>query len=220
MIINEVCGRSNGKQATWNEYINRMIHLMAEQLSTDYHSAAWVINHYFQQAKSQIDNQVQLKPDYYKYYKIGDGKMKVMISLPMNGRKKKEVEARIQKLKEDFAKLHIDVVDSFLTDEIENSYHPGVYYLGRTLTQFMHNVDAVYFDKDWETARGCRIERQICEEYGIMTLDDSFFKQENEVHIKRQFGTDNIRIMPCKSEIEKYGVDIYNHIPRIDGLEG
>ena len=103
--------------------------------------------------------------------------MKVMISLPMNGRKKEEVEARMQKLKEDFAKLHIDVVDSFLTDEIENSYHPGVYYLGRTLTQFMHNVDAVYFDDGWEKARGCRIERNICNEYDIKILDESFFMQ-------------------------------------------
>ena len=100
--------------------------------------------------------------------------MKVMISLPMNGRKNEEVEARMQKLKEDFAKLHIDVVDSFITDEIENSNHPGVYYLGRTLTQFMHNVDAVYFDDGWINARGCRIENAICQEYGIKILDFNF----------------------------------------------
>lgn len=102
--------------------------------------------------------------------------MKVMISLPMNGRKNKEVKERMKELKEKFASLHIDVIDSFITDEIENSYHPGVYYLGRTLTQFMHNVDAVYFDKDWETARGCRIERNICNEYNIKILDESFFR--------------------------------------------
>ena len=102
--------------------------------------------------------------------------MKVMISLPMNGRKNEEVKERMKELKEKFASLHIDVIDSFITDEIENSYHPGVYYLGRTLTQFMHNVDAVYFDKDWETTRGCRIERDICNEYNIKILDESFFR--------------------------------------------
>lgn len=101
--------------------------------------------------------------------------MKVMISLPMNGRKDNEIKKRIKELTEKFAKLHIDVVDSFLTDEIENSYHPGVYYLGRTLTNFMHNVDAVYFDKGWSEARGCRVERNICEEYGIKILDQNFF---------------------------------------------
>lgn len=123
--------------------------------------------------------------------------MKVMISLPMNGRKKEEVEARMQKLKEDFAKLHIDVVDSFLTDEIENSYHPGVYYLGRTLTQFMHNVDAVYFDKDWETARGCRIERNICNEYDIKILDESFFIQPTITTVG--LPKDSYGIQLCKS---------------------
>ena len=100
--------------------------------------------------------------------------MKVMISLPMNGRKNEEVEARIQKLKEDFAKLHIDVVDSFITDEIENSNHPGVYYLGRTLMNFMHDVDAVYFDEGWIEARGCRIENAVCQEYGIKILTPDF----------------------------------------------
>lgn len=100
--------------------------------------------------------------------------MKVMISMPMNGRKNEEVEARMKKLKEDFAKLHIDVVDSFITDTIEGSNHPGVYYLGRTLTQFMHNVDAVYFDEGWIEARGCRIENAICQEYDIKILDYHF----------------------------------------------
>ena len=100
--------------------------------------------------------------------------MKVMISMPMNGRKNEEVEARMKKLKEDFAKLHIDVVDSFITDEIENSNHPGVYYLGRTLMNFMHDVDAVYFDEGWIEARGCRIENAVCQEYGIKILDFNF----------------------------------------------
>ena len=38
----------------------------------------------------------------------------------------------------------------------------------------MHNVDAVYFDDGWEKARGCRIERNICNEYDIKILDESF----------------------------------------------
>lgn len=110
--------------------------------------------------------------------------MKVMISLPMNGRKNDEIKERIKELKEKFAKLHIDVIDSFLTDEIENSYHPGVYYLGRTLTQFMHNVDAVYFDDGWEKARGCRIENAVCQEYGIKILTPDFLFEPKMYNIK------------------------------------
>ena len=110
--------------------------------------------------------------------------MRVMISLPMNGRKNDEIKERIKELKEKFAKLHIDVIDSFLTDEIEGSNHPGVYYLGRTLTQFMHNVDAVYFDDGWEKARGCRIENAICQEYGIKILTPDFLFEPKIYNIK------------------------------------
>lgn len=115
--------------------------------------------------------------------------MKVMISLPMNGRKNEEIKERMKELKEKFAKLHIDVIDSFLTDEIENSYHPGVYYLGRTLTQFMHNVDAVYFDDGWFEARGCRIENAICQEYGIKILKPDFLFEPTQPHIKNCMDT-------------------------------
>lgn len=105
--------------------------------------------------------------------------MKVMISLPMNGKKDSDVRKRMKELTKEFDKLHIEVVDSFLTDEVKNSYHPAVYYLGRTLMKFMHNVDAVYFDEGWKEARGCRIERKICEEYGIKILDTDFLSRND-----------------------------------------
>lgn len=193
---------------------NIMIHDMADQLTTDYHGQSWIINYYFQKAKQKL--------------KGGKPVMKVMISQPMNGIPDSEVRRIQNELKERFAKYHIEVVDSFLTEEVDtNLRNKGVFYLGRTIQKFLSDVDAVYFVNGWQRARGCKIERQICEEYGIMILDDSFFKQENEVHIKRQFGMDKIQIMPCKNENQKYGVEMwsgttpdnYNHIPRIDGME-
>ena len=193
---------------------NIMIHDMADQLTTDYHGQSWIINYYFQKAKQKL--------------KGGKPVMKVMISQPINGIPDSEVRRIQNELKERFAKYHIEVVDSFLTEEVDtNLRNKGVFYLGRTIQKFLSDVDAVYFVNGWQRARGCKIERQICEEYGIMILDDSFFKQENEVHIKRQFGMDKIQIMPCKNENQKYGVemwsgttpDTYNHIPRIDGME-
>lgn len=200
---------------------NIMIHDMADQLTTDYHGQSWVINYYFQKAKQKL--------------KGGKQVMKVMISQPMNGVPDSEVRRIQNELKERFAKYHIEVVDSFLTEEADtNLRNQGVFYLGRTIQKFLSDVDAVYFVNGWQRARGCKIERQICEEYDIMILDDSFFKQENEVHIKRQFGMDKIQIMPCKSEDNIYGItvtntasrqfdkidtDTYKHIPRIDGME-
>ena len=34
----------------------------------------------------------------------------------------------------------------------------------------MSEVDAVYFCKDWSKVRGCKIERQIAENYGYKIL--------------------------------------------------
>lgn len=118
--------------------------------------------------------------------------MKVMISLPMSGRNDDEVKARMSYLKKEFAKLHIEVVDSFITDKIEGSNYPGVYYLGRTLTQFMHNVDAVYFDDGWFEARGCRIENAVCKEYGIKILTSDFLFEPTKPHIKNCMDTAKI----------------------------
>lgn len=106
--------------------------------------------------------------------------MKVMISLPMNGRKKEEVEKRLKELTAEFKKMHIDVVHSFDTKEIKvDSNNPRVFYLGRTIMKYMHDVDAVYFDKGWNDAKGCRIERAICREYGIKILDTDFLSKDD-----------------------------------------
>lgn len=182
------------------------VHKMAEQLTTDYHGIPWVVNHYIKEGINDVE---------------GRKNMKVMISQPMNGVPDEEVKKIQQDLKEKFAKLHIEVIDSFITDEIKDSNHPGVYYLGRTLMNFMHDVDAVYFVEGWNKARGCRIERHICEEYGIKILDWKFFRDPRdyeETHIKHSF--DGVRIMPCKSEPQKEQYQITcseeNHIPRID----
>lgn len=105
--------------------------------------------------------------------------MKVMISQPMNGIPDDEIRRIRLELTEKFANMHIEVVDSYFIEEAPyDTYHPNVYYLGRTIMQAMCNVDAVYFAKGWNNARGCRIERKICEEYGIKILDENFFKNE------------------------------------------
>lgn len=106
--------------------------------------------------------------------------MKVMISIPMHGKKKEEVEKRLKELTAEFKKMHIDVVHSFDTKEIKvDSNNPRIYYLGRTIMKYMHDVDAVYFDKGWQDARGCRIERAICREYGIKILDTDFLSKND-----------------------------------------
>lgn len=45
----------------------------------------------------------------------------------------------------------------------------------------MGKVDAVYFTKDWQMARGCRIERQIAKEYGVKILDYDFLEEKETI---------------------------------------
>ena len=104
--------------------------------------------------------------------------MKVMISIPMNGRTESEVKEQKRKIKEAFAKLHIEVVNSVFMEEVEGYNHTALYYIAKSI-DVMGKVDAVYFVKDWETARGCRIERQICEAYGVKILEYDFIQEEN-----------------------------------------
>lgn len=40
-------------------------------------------------------------------------------------------------------------------------------------------VDAVLFADGWQQARGCVIERKICEHYNIKILDEDFLKLAN-----------------------------------------
>ena len=105
--------------------------------------------------------------------------MRVMISQPMAGKHDADVKAIREELIEKFKELHIEVVDSFDTkDAPAGVYNPSVYYLGRTIMNWLHSVDAVYFVDGWRDARGCRIEHEICKEYGIKCLYSDFFEKD------------------------------------------
>lgn len=108
--------------------------------------------------------------------------MKVMISIPMNGRKESEVKEEKRKIKEAFAKLHIEVVNSiFLEEPRQGEYnHEALYYIAKSI-DVMGKVDAVYFVKDWQSARGCRIERKIAQEYGVKILDYDFLEEKETI---------------------------------------
>lgn len=196
----------------------QMIYDMADRLTTPIHGQSWIINHHFQQAKNKIKNK-------------GDEQiMKVMISQPMNGIPDEKIKQIQNDLKEKFAKYHIEVVDSFLTEEADTTLrNKGVFYLGRTLMNFLSDVDAVYFVDGWQSARGCRIERKICEEYDIMILDNSFFNKQTITNSEIKFrpfltktDTSKSTISPYKDEatwegVEKsFGPEVGTHISYID----
>ena len=110
--------------------------------------------------------------------------MKVMISLPMRNRSDEEIKRQIKDISEQFAKLHIDTVDNFFTEEIEGYNNEALFYLGKSI-DLIGKVDAVYFAPGWRTARGCIIERRGCEEYGVKLLDEDFLLPKSQCQVKR-----------------------------------
>lgn len=99
--------------------------------------------------------------------------MKVMISIPMAGKHDEVVKKEYNDIVEKFKKLHIEVVDTYFTDDTTDISRPGIYFLAKSIDA-MRDVDAVYFADGWRNARGCEIEHQVCLKYGIKILYSDF----------------------------------------------
>ena len=46
-----------------------------------------------------------------------------------------------------------------------------LWYLGEAIKK-LGDCDACYFCKDWRKYKGCRIEREVCELYGIEIIEE------------------------------------------------
>ena len=100
--------------------------------------------------------------------------MRVMISQPMNNRNEEDILEERKQIIEKFKNMHIDVIDTFYKDEVPADYHSGVYFLGKSIKD-MAKVDAIFMCNGWRAARGCRIEKQVAQDYGIKILYEDFF---------------------------------------------
>lgn len=105
--------------------------------------------------------------------------MEILISQPMAGVPDEELRKRFTKLKEQFAKMHINVINNIWEDDIpEGKYYcEPLFYLSQSIDA-IGKVDAVYFAEGWQEARGCRVEHLICREYGIKCLYPDFFEKD------------------------------------------
>ena len=92
----------------------------------------------------------------------------VFISQPMNGLSNIEILAARNRAKRHFEHSDYTVLESYFGNDFENSNVPnkGLLYLGESL-KLMAKADLVYFCKGWQNARGCVIEQQAAEAYGI-----------------------------------------------------
>ena len=99
---------------------------------------------------------------------------KAMISQPMNGLTDEEIEKTRNKAIKHLERLGYKVVNTLFTDEwysdssmkargVENI---PLCFLAKSLEN-MSLCSVAYFCDGWEDARGCRIEHETAEEYGL-----------------------------------------------------
>lgn len=109
---------------------------------------------------------------------------KAMISQPMNGLTDEEIEKNRNKAKRHLERLGYKVVNTLFTDDwysessmkdrgVENI---PLCFLAKSLEN-MSLCSVAYFCDGWEDARGCRIEHDAAEAYGL----DIIYAEDEEV---------------------------------------
>ena len=96
---------------------------------------------------------------------------KLFISQPMKGKTNEEIEAeRAKAVEEAKAVLNddVEVIDSFFKDAPVDAR--PLWFLGKSI-ELLSVADAVYFAKDWDKYRGCKIEHSCAVEYGIEVIE-------------------------------------------------
>lgn len=100
--------------------------------------------------------------------------MKLFISQGMNGKTDEEILAERRILTERAERAlgcEVEVLDTFFTDYTPDANYQGVAFLGKSLI-YLADADAAIFGEGWENYRGCRIEHQVCVDYGVPIINE------------------------------------------------
>ena len=97
---------------------------------------------------------------------------KLFISQPMNDKHDEDIlwerqEALLQVVAE--YGEEVELIDSFF----QNAPHEArpLWFLGKSL-ELLAGADIVYFVPGWEKTRGCRIQHECAEQYGLRIVHD------------------------------------------------
>lgn len=104
---------------------------------------------------------------------------KAMISQPMAGKTDEEIAAARDLAVAKLRQMGYEVVNTYFTDEWysdEAMKERGVVqvplcFLAKSLEN-MSLCHAAYFCKGWEDARGCKIEHEVAEAYGLEVIHE------------------------------------------------
>lgn len=90
--------------------------------------------------------------------------MKIMISQPMKGKTNEQIRDERAELVTRLQEEGIEVIDTVFENAPADE-DVAIYMLSQSI-RYIGKVDAVYFMKGWEKARGCKIEHEVAVEYG------------------------------------------------------
>lgn len=91
-------------------------------------------------------------------------KLKIMISQPMRGKTNEQIKRERAEIVELLQEEGYEVVDTVFENAPADE-DVAMYMLSQSI-RYIGKVDAVYFMKGWEKARGCKIEHTVAAEYG------------------------------------------------------
>ena len=100
-------------------------------------------------------------------------KQTAMISQPMKDISSDDILATREKAINTLEQFGYDVVDNYFADDnglvSDDTKNIPVAYLAKSIA-IMAKCNAVYFCRGWETARGCKIEHEIANSYGLAVI--------------------------------------------------
>ena len=85
--------------------------------------------------------------------------MKIMISQPMKGKTNEQIREERAELVKELQKEGHEVIDTVFENAPADE-DVAIYMLSQSI-RYIGKVDALYFMKGWEKARGCKIEHQV-----------------------------------------------------------
>lgn len=103
---------------------------------------------------------------------------KVFISQPMGGiyqeKFKRDREAAKQHIYNALGGIPIKFIESYIEENPDINFRfksrEPIWYLAQALI-LLADADYIYFVNGWQTARGCKVERLVAEEYDIPIIE-------------------------------------------------
>lgn len=98
-----------------------------------------------------------------------------MISQPMAGKTEEEIKVTRDKAIKKLNELGYELVNTLFTDEwvakekTNDAANVPLWFLAKSL-QKMSECDAVYFCRGWENTRGCKVEHEAADLYGLKLI--------------------------------------------------